>query len=216
MLYAVARDETICHHFKTHYAERMHTTDLIVQEVRDRTASNGDYTKQLVKNAATDTLRRLIATADVQVDVTLQDDEDEVLFDRIVLHLRELEQRRNKNNERSTSAEKHVGEASAIVCSVRERNSGNKVVLLTNDGDASVAAKTQGVDSRHFGHALVELVCNRRITSEKAWRTFGSANKITAVPSAVTPNSVEEFTCGDTDGACITCDKRATLLSSKL
>lgn len=214
VLYAVARDETSCHLFKTHYKGRMHTTDAVVEEVKYRATSNNGPEQQLVKNAAADVLRRLIEPEAIEVDAALLTDEDDALFEQIARQLRELEERKIGHSAPPASVEKHVGEATAIVGCIRQRNSGSKVVFLTNDGGASIVAKARRVDSRHFGHALVELVCSGRLTPEKAWVAFDRANKVTSVPQSVAPSSVEHFTCDMADGVCGGCDRRSAALSS--
>jgi hypothetical protein len=165
-----------------------------VDEVQNRANSRVAYDRQLEKNAAADALRRLI-NGSVTVDETFETEDDETTFDNVVRQLHELDVQRHGESNDPSSADKHMGEASAIVCCLREQRSGDRVVFVTNDGGASTVAAVHDVDARHFGHVMQELVCAGLFTSDKAMSTFVAANRVTSVPKSETPRSAQDFAC---------------------
>lgn len=205
IFYSVCREERCCHRIKQHYAGRLCTTDIILEEVRHRAASKVGHERQLEKNAAADSLRRLFNIGFVEVVDTLQTDDDMRRFDAILNQLRSLEASNSSNESNTIVGDKHAGEASAIVCCVREIGEDIDVVFLTNDGNASKVAAAYQVDARHFAHVLQELVCAELFTAEQAFVAFGVADKVTKIPTRERPSSASHFSCAKNDGNCPAC-----------
>lgn len=204
VLCSIARDEVGCHQFVKHFEGRMYTTDVIVDEVKNRASRPIGPDGQLMKLAAADALRRLILPGKVQI-VSL-DAAAWTTYDSVMQQLRGLTAARAADVDELNVVERHSGEASAIAWSKQSLAADYQVVLVTNDGDASVAAASQSVEVRHFGHVLHELVCANRLASDKAWNFYERAVGMSGIPTPAALRSKDDLVCKGTAERCTACE----------
>lgn len=203
VLYAAARTRYLLDKVITHYGSRLRVCDVVMGEVRHRAHSTVDAGRQLEKNAAAEaerTLDRLMVAVDRLAP------EDAPVFDEIVRQLRALKQARTSTADDADDHDRHAGEAASIACCVRISNAGTAAVLLTNDGDASLAADARGVPSRHFGQVLNELVCADTLTPEDAHDHFTVASMVTTPPASCRPRAANDLNCVKAAAGCSACD----------
>lgn len=203
VLYAAARTRYLLDKMIAHYGSRLRVCDVVLGEVRYRAKSAADASRQLEKNAAAEAERTLDRLA---VSVDRLSPEDAPLFDQIVRQLRALKQARTGDGNDAEDHDRHAGEAASIACCVRISNEGLPAVLLTNDGDASLAADARGVPSRHFGHVLNELVCADQLTPEDAHDCFTVAAVVTTPPASCRPRAATDLNCVKAGDNCSACD----------
>ncbi|WP_284749589.1 PIN domain-containing protein [Amycolatopsis sp. RTGN1] len=202
-LCSAARDEVGCHWFAEHFKGRLYTTDVIVEEIKNRARRPASPEEQLMKLAANDALRRLITPS--KIEIASLDDSMWAHYDTAMHQLRNLADGRTANAHAARTADRHGGEASAIAWSKKKVGSGTQVVLVTNDGDASTVASAHGIEVRHFGHALHELVCASHISADAAWNLYQRATGMSGIPNAAAFTSATELTCPTTPNECAAC-----------
>lgn len=200
VLYAMNRDSRCPAKFLRHYEGRLRVTDIIRDEVLQKACKKVDPSEQLVKNAALEAKRRVLDPGHVEVRETLLTERDHIVFDQLLNQFRSLETMKRQPNDqispqKSQSSNKHAGEASAIICCTRDLQDGDQVVLLTNDGSAGQVALLYGITSRHFAHALHELVCAELLRPSLALEIFKAANKVTSVPRSEIRSHSTDFDC---------------------
>lgn len=203
VLYGAARTRFLLERVVNHYGSRLHVCDVVMDEVSHRAKSNVDASRQLEKNAAAD-VERTLGRLDVPIDALSP--EDAPLFDRLVRQLQALKHARTGAGERPEDYDRHAGEAASIACCVRISSNGSPTVLLTNDGDASLAAEARGIPSRHFGHVLNELVCADELTPEDAHERFAAAAVVSTPPASSCPRDAADLSCVKAAGTCAACD----------
>ncbi|MGP4019249.1 hypothetical protein [Saccharopolyspora sp. 5N708] len=201
VLFAAAVDAVCGGHVIRHYRDRLHTTDVIVTEVRHR--ATNPTSKPGVQEAAEEATRMFIDSGAVSVDELQPGDVWQ--FESVLQQLRQLEAVRTREPASPQVREKHGGEASAIVCCLREMAGGARVVFATNDGGASRVAHSRQVHTRHFGHLLNELVCTATYRAEEAFALFEQANRITGVPAVARPQGEADLSCQAAADGCTVC-----------
>jgi hypothetical protein len=200
-------DEACCHKFLLHLQGRMHTTDIIVEEVENRASRSIGPDGVRMKAAADCAQRRLIVPGKVQVDVLTAEDSNS--YDRHMQQLRQLAQARKATFDGADIVERHAGEASAMVLCERKRAAGIKIIFLTNDGDASTIAARQGFEVIHFGHALHELVCAKLLTNDLEWGFYQRAVGMSGIPKAATLRAASDLVCSGVPGDCPACAQQS-------
>lgn len=206
VLCSIARDETACYWFKQHYAGTLCTTDVVVDEIRNRAQRSVGPDGQLMKLAAGAAMRRLVEVNPPVLRIDTFDSDDDVkLFDMIVQQLIGMAPQRATEDDGQVD-DKHAGEASVIVRCKRRMAEGSAVIFLTNDSDAATVAAAHGITVRHYGHALHELVCAGMVAADSAWKLYSSATNVSGIPKAARFQTESEFVCSRTDGGCAACE----------
>ncbi|MCI2418326.1 hypothetical protein MOQ72_12875 [Saccharopolyspora sp. K220] len=201
VLFAASVDAVCGSRMVRHYRGRLHTTDVIVAEVRHR--ATNPTNKPGVQEAAEEAVRMFIDGAAVAIDELGPG--DVWMFESVLQQLRQLEAAQADGPASPQVRAKHGGEASAIVCCLREMDSGARVVFATNDGGASRVAHSRQVHTRHFGHLLNELVCAATYRNEEAFALFERANRITGVPAVARPQGEQDLSCQAAADGCTAC-----------
>lgn len=181
----------------------MYTTDVIVEEIKSRASRSIGPEGQLMKLAADDALRRLVTLGKIEI-VPLEEG-SWTTYDSAMQQLQSLAAAKNFGADETDTAERHGGEASAIAWSKQEMAVGTQVVFVTNDGDASTVAANHGIEVRHFGHALHELVCAKLLNADKAWGLYQRAVNVSGIPNSATFSSAVELACSGATNGCAMC-----------
>lgn len=203
VLCSIARDEVGCHQCVQHFEGRLYTTDVIVEEIKNRARRPIGPDGLLMKRAAEAALQRLIIPG--KVGVVSLDEAALVAYDNAMQQLRGLAAARKAVVDEVDAVERHGGEASAIAWAQQHLASGKQLVFLTNDGDASAVAASRKIEVRHFGHVLRELVCAGGLRQAQAWNFYRRAVEVSGIPSAATFSAEDELAClGDSSG-CAAC-----------
>ncbi len=202
VLLAVGHDQRCADLIAQRYAGRLHVADLVVRELsRKARAGSTDLREVLVRAAAVCARTVLLDSKAAVVDTMAS--EDAPVFDSVLNQLVNLPRRDGG----TAHPDEHTGEAASIAIAVRYLRGGDRVVFLTNDGNAGRAAMVNEIPTRHFGHVLAELACAGDYSAEEAFLRFQFANKVSAIGAASSPTSTADFTCHGSQDTCARCDR---------
>ena len=197
VLLAVCREDDFREAFQDRYAGRLVVADAVEAEINTiRTSPNKERSlRELARSVRT----KLFDTGLCTID----EDYDSGLFNATLTQLQEMRRRAGKS---TSGSDNHAGEAASIALSLRRKDEGEKVILLTNDCDANTIAGTHGVPARHFVHALAEFVCAGRLTESRAFDIFNIVQNVTGVPARECPQDADALRCLAEGDVCTKCD----------
>ncbi|MFC6021857.1 hypothetical protein ACFP2T_37560 [Plantactinospora solaniradicis] len=201
VLLCVCGRQTCIVHFANHYSGRLRIADCVEDEIRRLASPSGGYTKDGRLYSTARTAQFHILDAGIGV-IEPSEACDARIFDQVHRQLVELAERNGKD----VAVGSHLGEAMSIALCVQRSREGNKVIFLTNDGDASLIAEAYEVPARHFGHVLTELVCAGKYQPSEAFEMFSYTQEFSGVPMGARPTEVADLACVSADAICLKCD----------
>lgn len=209
ILYALASVRGFLELFLAHVDGRLYLTVAVVHEIR-RLAGIPTARRrpdQVRTGQAADLIERLVLAPQRATIVALSP-ADEDLLDRVTAQLRSLP--KYGDEPADDHPLRHAGEAATIVSCVREARENTALVMLTNDGGASLIAATHGVRCRHLCDVLKELVCvGSGLTSIAAANAFARMATVSAPPKDCLPKNDEDFTCHRIGDICERCTRKS-------
>lgn len=186
--------------FFRHYAGRLQLTDAVASEIRHRSQArpgNNGWVQSAALEAG-----RVIGRSPSLVD----DSEryDAKLFDDVHRRLQSLAEAAGK----VVDSKMHNGEAESIARCTARAKGGEKVILLTNDTDASRVAAEHEIPARHFGNVLQELICAGGLEAARANDLLQEVRQY----SGITRAAITSLSCLAFGDSCLTCDDLARRL----
>lgn len=185
--------------FARHYHGRARIPRKIENEVRGHSSGGGTTDMEQRKSrAATAVVRALFLGSGTFPKLELTD-ADLPLVDRVITALKNLPGGKGKA---------HGGEAVLIALAVRhKRATGERQVLLSNDGGASVVAALHDVPTRHAGDVLAELACaDTKLAPARCLKLFIASCLVSTPPASCRPADDSAFRCSRSGSACTPCD----------